>query len=195
MTHNRAETEEERILRLIEIGGPWTDSDAQDYLIDAVTMGVMPEHYARDIMRRVLLITRADQVQEDAHNRLAHLLDGIDEDDYGQAMAELEESEQYEATEWQIVSTWTNTGGYQIKKRDANERYNGWSNYWTWAVALYIDNDEGLQEIAKECDDYAEFIAYMHECDSWEVDDIRWSDPVINHAELDAMIQEMKDSD
>jgi hypothetical protein len=30
------------------------------------------------------------------------------------------------------------------------ERYNGWKNYETWLVALWIDNDKGLQEMARE---------------------------------------------
>src|SRR6478672_11781044 len=36
-----------------------------------------------------------------------------------------------------------------------SEEYNGWTNYQTWAVALWIDNDEGSQnywaEQAQEC--------------------------------------------
>ena len=35
------------------------------------------------------------------------------------------------------------------------ERYNGWTNYETWAVALWIDNDQGSHEYwrerAREC--------------------------------------------
>lgn len=31
-----------------------------------------------------------------------------------------------------------------------DERYNGWKNYETWAVALWIDNDQWLQEYARE---------------------------------------------
>lgn len=48
-------------------------------------------------------------------------------------------------------------------KRDiiANEkRYNGWTNYETWNVKLWIDNDEGSYryygELAQECYDEAE---------------------------------------
>ena len=28
----------------------------------------------------------------------------------------------------------------------SDERYNGWTNYETWAVKLWIDNDQGSQE-------------------------------------------------
>lgn len=36
--------------------------------------------------------------------------------------------------------------------------YNGWKNYETWNVALWIGNDEGLYEIAKGAGTYARFI-------------------------------------
>ncbi len=32
----------------------------------------------------------------------------------------------------------------------ATERYQGWTNYPTWAVSLWIDNDQGLQEAVNE---------------------------------------------
>lgn len=33
---------------------------------------------------------------------------------------------------------------------DQNSTYNGWTNYPTWNVALWMDNDPGLQEYIQE---------------------------------------------
>lgn len=32
----------------------------------------------------------------------------------------------------------------------SDETYNGWTNYETWNVALWLNNDQGLQEAAHE---------------------------------------------
>ena len=36
--------------------------------------------------------------------------------------------------------------------------YNGWSDWTTWNCALWIGNDEGLYNLAKDCVDYIDFI-------------------------------------
>ncbi len=41
--------------------------------------------------------------------------------------------------------------------------YNGWENYETWNVALWINNDEGLYNIAREAGDYQSFVASISE--------------------------------
>ena len=35
--------------------------------------------------------------------------------------------------------------------------YNGWENYETWNVSLWIRNDVPLYELAKECRNYLDF--------------------------------------
>ena len=37
----------------------------------------------------------------------------------------------------------------QIKKMEEDTKYNGWSNYETWLVALWLDNEEGTQREAE----------------------------------------------
>ena len=45
---------------------------------------------------------------------------------------------------------------------DRPEKYNGWSDWTTWNVALWIRNDLTYYGIAKECRDYMDFLFEMH---------------------------------
>jgi hypothetical protein len=75
----------------------------------------------------------------------------------------------------------------------AQETYNGWSNYETWNVALWIGNDASLYTIALGCEDYAEFQELMIDdlgCKATR-DGVLWNDPELNHIELDEMIREL----
>ena len=44
---------------------------------------------------------------------------------------------------------------------DTPEKYNGWNDWTTWNVALWINNDEGFYNIAKDCKDYLDFLYEM----------------------------------
>ena len=44
---------------------------------------------------------------------------------------------------------------------DTPQKYNGWTDWTTWNVALWINNDECLNSIAKECETYNEFLYEM----------------------------------
>jgi hypothetical protein len=74
----------------------------------------------------------------------------------------------------------------------ADTTYNGWTNYETWNVSLWIGNDEGLYNFARECGDYTELCELLYDCGSKESPDgVKWNDPKINHFELNEMLQDL----
>ena len=44
---------------------------------------------------------------------------------------------------------------------DKQEKYNGWNDWTTWNVALWIRNDLCYYNIAKDCKDYMDFLYEM----------------------------------
>lgn len=75
---------------------------------------------------------------------------------------------------------------------EKQEGYNGWKNYETWNVALWIQNDEGLYQIARGCETYAQFAEMLGltEYDGTP-DGVRWSDSALDIEALDEMIGEL----
>jgi hypothetical protein len=64
-------------------------------------------------------------------------------------------------------------------------KYNGYANYQTWNVCLWIGNDEGLYNFARGCSDYAEFVENMREMGSLETaDNVAWNDSGIDLDEM-----------
>ena len=69
----------------------------------------------------------------------------------------------------------------------SDETYNGWTNYETWLLALNVDNDQGLYNIArdlikqtksmdvydaaKELKGHLEDITYDEKCDTYKICD------------------------
>ena len=49
----------------------------------------------------------------------------------------------------------------KLNLSDLKQSYNGWSDWTTWNVALWINNDECFYNIAKECKNYADFLYEM----------------------------------
>ncbi len=87
-----------------------------------------------------------------------------------------------------------------------NKEYNGWSNYETWLVALWLDNDQAIQEDvqiicnkrtkyefnkADELREYVEELVYLDEA-SLRTDLINSALCVVNWAEI---VNSMKGGD
>lgn len=76
--------------------------------------------------------------------------------------------------------------------------YNGWKNYETWNVALWIGNDEGLYNEARRFRSrgYLDFVKYMRESygDGTFVttpDGVAWNDSGLDIDALDEMMGEL----
>ena len=49
----------------------------------------------------------------------------------------------------------------KLNLSDLKQSYNGWSDWTTWNVALWINNDQTFYNIAKDCNDYIDFLFEM----------------------------------
>ncbi len=68
--------------------------------------------------------------------------------------------------------------------------YNGHKNYQTWNVTLWINNDEGLYNLARQCSSYDEFVDCMSDLGSaigyQTPDGVAWADPTIDRESINA---------
>ena len=83
------------------------------------------------------------------------------------------------------------TSTYQTQLAD--QTYNGWTNYETWNVALWIQNDPGFYDLARgyRYDGYKAFAEFMMELKSSTPDDVKWDDDSLNICELDEMMEDL----
>ena len=77
-------------------------------------------------------------------------------------------------------------------------KYQGWTNYQTWNVALYINNDESLYNEAKRLAKfgrmYQDLVQLLYDCGSKETPDgVKWNDENLDTDELNEMLKELVD--
>ena len=79
---------------------------------------------------------------------------------------------------------------YQTTLTDTE--YNGWTNYETWNVGLWLGSDEGLYDLARRALDF-DHLKEMLMCYGSETtgDGVRWDDPKVNGVEIDEMLEEL----
>ncbi len=86
------------------------------------------------------------------------------------------------------------TATYQTSIEDTT--FNGWTNYETWNVALWLGNDEGLYEMAKGWAEhgYKSLSHMLMEFSPATPDGVKWDDASINICEIDEMMEELIES-
>lgn len=73
-----------------------------------------------------------------------------------------------------------------------NETYNGFKNYETWNIALWLANDEGLNDLAYRYRfrGYRALAEALSEIMPETPDGVPWTDPDLDIDELDDIIME-----
>jgi len=78
------------------------------------------------------------------------------------------------------------TATYQLNALDIS--YNGWNNYETWNIALWINNTEGLYNLAQDCGDYETLVKRLYE--DYGVtetkDGVKFNSPKVNVVQLNS---------
>ena len=70
--------------------------------------------------------------------------------------------------------------------------YNGWKNRATWNVALWIQNDEGLYNFAKQCGTYENFVEQMREVGYTETPDkVAYNDSALDLPRLEELFTDL----
>jgi len=70
--------------------------------------------------------------------------------------------------------------------------YNGWANWETWNVALWISNDEATYKVAQRYDSYDRLIPRLEMMwGQMTPDGARWMDGTIDTAALDEMLADL----
>ena len=80
------------------------------------------------------------------------------------------------------------------------QTYNGWANYETWNVSLWMQNRQFLYNTAVACVEYkadnempyTKFIRNMHNIDELTTNDgVSWDDELVNQDEINEMMFDM----
>ena len=70
--------------------------------------------------------------------------------------------------------------------------FNGWANWETWNVALWIQNEYHIYKVARQYDRYDALIPRLERMmGQMTPDGARWMDPTIDTAALDEMLADL----
>ena len=85
----------------------------------------------------------------------------------------------------------TMTATYQRNLLD--QGYNGWENWETFNVALWVQNDEGLYDLARNFTNYDDLVTVLYgEFGVKETrDGVKFADPKVNRLELNKVLADL----
>ena len=67
--------------------------------------------------------------------------------------------------------------------------YNGWTNYETWNVSHWMNNDEGFYSVLQDCEDVYDFIDFVITNGNIATPDgVEWDSPEIDFNQLNEVI-------
>lgn len=81
-----------------------------------------------------------------------------------------------------------------IERREDEDTYNGWANYETWNVALWLGNDEGSYSFAREYRHrgWVALAGALSEIGVTETGDgVSYHSPRLDHDELNEWLSEL----
>ena len=92
---------------------------------------------------------------------------------------------------WRLINQLNPHIPHYLTQTMTDQTYNGWANWETWNVALWIENDEGFYKEARKCYSYPNFVERMGFASSATPDGAKYDSPELDIAELNEMIEEL----
>jgi len=92
---------------------------------------------------------------------------------------------------WRLINQLNPHIPHYLTQTMTDQTYNGWANWETWNVALWVQNDEGFYREARRSYSYPNFVERMGFASSATPDGAKYDSPELDIDELNEMIEEL----